>query len=403
MSHESTAPQTLEGRTTIAGRYEILGLLGTGGMGCVYRAKDIRLDEIVALKLLARELAQLPGMLDRFRQEVKLARKVTHKNVARTFDLGEEAGEQFLTMELVEGESLSAILAREKRLSVSQTIDVAAAVCEGLAAAHAAGVVHRDLKPDNVLVAKDGRVVLTDFGIARALEQVGIHTMGSPIGTPAYMAPEQLEASPNIDGRADQYAFGVMLFEMLTGALPFTGPSPYAIAAARLMQPPPDPRSVRPDLPDVIANVIMRCMARKPEDRFAKIEEIAFRLGSATLPAISMAPQKDMLPMARPMLTAVATGEVAPSLVAEMEGRSRAATTPRGVGLFAQICAELHAFAHDYERSLELMRRASAANAFDIVWLERCPLFGPVRLLPGYEEVRAEIESRAAKIRDELV
>src|SRR5581483_4498815 len=185
--------------------------------------------------------ADSPGMIERFRQEAKPARKVTHKNVARTFDLGEPSREHFLTMELVEGESLSHILAREKRLPIAQAVEVALAVCEGLSAAHAAGVVHRDLKPDNVLVGKDGRIVLTDFGIARALESVGKHTQGSPIGTPAYMAPEQLEASPNVDARADQYAFGVMLFEMLTGALPFSGPSPYAIAAARLVQPPPDP------------------------------------------------------------------------------------------------------------------------------------------------------------------
>jgi serine/threonine-protein kinase len=282
------ALSTARERTVIAGRYDILGLIGAGGMGCVYRAHDSKLDEIVALKMLSRELADTPGMLARFTQEVKLARKVTHKNVARTYDLGEDNGVHFLTMELIDGEPLSAKIARGGRLPLSESIDIACAVSEGLAAAHAAGVVHRDLKPDNVLIAKDGRVVLTDFGIARALEQVGTRTMGGPVGTPAYMAPEQVEASPDVDARADQYALGVMLYEMVTGSLPWNGSSPYAIAAARLVHPPPDPRAVRPDLPESIAAVIMRCMAREPRDRLATIAEVATRLAGVTLPATSI-------------------------------------------------------------------------------------------------------------------
>jgi serine/threonine-protein kinase len=277
-------PSQTPARTLLAGRYELEGLLGVGGMGAVYRARDLQLDEHVALKILSRELAASPGMLARFRQEVKLARKVTHRNVARTYDLGEADGTHFLTMELVEGESLDALLSRERPLSVARVVDLVLPVCEGLAAAHAAGVVHRDLKPDNVLIAKDGRVLLTDFGVARALEGGSKRTMGMPVGTPAYMAPEQVEASADIDARADQYALGVMLFEMLTGSLPFVGPSPYAVAAQRLVQPPPDPRSLRPDLPAQVAETVLRCMARKPEDRFPSVLELATRLGSATLP-----------------------------------------------------------------------------------------------------------------------
>jgi serine/threonine-protein kinase len=267
----------------LAGRYELLGLLGAGGMGTVYRARDRELDEVVALKMLRKELVDAPDMLARFRQEAKLARKVTHKNVARTFDIGDHEGAKFLTMEYVDGESLSAVLARERRLSIARIVELAEHVCAGLSAAHAAGVVHRDLKPENVLVAKDGRIVVTDFGIARATD--GRQTQGFPVGTPAYMAPEQVEAAPLVDARADIYALGAMLFELITGALPFDGESAYVIATRRLSEPAPDPRKMRHDVPDAVASVVMRCMARQPADRYASAGEVAAALSSITLPS----------------------------------------------------------------------------------------------------------------------
>jgi serine/threonine-protein kinase len=275
---------SLDQTKVIAGRYEVIGLLGVGGMGAVYKVRDRELDEVVALKMLKREIADSPGIVDRFRREVKLARRVTHPNVARTFDLGEHEGERFLTMEYVEGESLATRVARERQLPLAVVVEIASAICAGLDAAHAAGVVHRDLKPDNVLLGKD-RVVITDFGIARAQEPDAKSRTAVPLGTPAYMAPEQVEASPNIDARADVYAFGAMLFELLTGHLPFESESVFAIAAMRLTQPPPDPRTYRPDLPESVANLVMRCMARKPEDRPQRASEIATRLASLTLPA----------------------------------------------------------------------------------------------------------------------
>ena len=268
-----------------AGRYEILGLVGAGGMGTVYRARDKELDEIVALKLLQREVVDQPGMLDRFRQEVKLARRVTHRNVARTFDIGEHEGEKFLTMEFVEGESLSAKLARQGGLSRREGAPIIQAVCAGLAAAHAAGVVHRDLKPDNVLVGTDGRVVLTDFGIARALSDgsAGM-TVGLALGTPMYMSPEQVEGRRDVDARADIYALGAIVYEMMTGEHPFQGDSIWAIAAARLTQPPPDPRSKNPDVPPAAAQIVQKCMARSRDDRYASVEEAAAALSALTMP-----------------------------------------------------------------------------------------------------------------------
>ena len=268
----------------IAGRYEVIGLLGVGGMGAVYKVRDRELDEIVALKMLKREIADSPGIVERFRREVKLARRVTHPNVARTFDLGEHEGERFLTMEYVEGESLATRLARERQIPLAELVPIVAAICAGLEAAHAAGVVHRDLKPDNVLLGKD-RVVITDFGVAHAQDPGAAQRTQAPLGTPAYMAPEQVEASPSIDARADIYALGAMAFELLTGHLPFEGESVYAVAAMRLVQPPPDPRVHRPDLPESIAMLVMKCMARKPEDRPQRASEIATRIATMTMPA----------------------------------------------------------------------------------------------------------------------
>ena len=285
VSSASLAAASTPGRHVFAGRYEILGLVGSGGMGTVYRARDSELDEVVALKLLRREVMDQPGMLDRFRQEVKLARRVTHRNVARTYDIGESEGDKFLTMEFVEGEALSARLTRDGALPLDAVMIIADGICAGLQAAHAAGIVHRDLKPDNVLLGRDGRVVLTDFGIARALFDAGrAVTMGLALGTPAYMAPEQVEGA-DLDERADVYALGAMLYECVTGERAWSGESIWALAAARLMQPPPDPRAKRPDLPTAAAELVLRCMARRREDRFASAAQVSAALASMTMPA----------------------------------------------------------------------------------------------------------------------
>jgi serine/threonine-protein kinase len=271
----SQAPGSGE-RQVLAKRYEIVALLGAGGMGTVYRARDLELEETVALKVLRRELVDAPGILDRFRREVKLARRVTHRNVARVFDIGEHEGEKFLTMEFVDGEPLSAMLAREGALSTARAAAIARAIAEGLASAHAAGVVHRDLKPDNVLMARDGRVVLTDFGIARAaVGAVGASsTMGGLLGTPAYMAPEQVEGRDDVDARADVYAFGALLFELLTGERAWPGESPFAVASARLVAPPPDPRARKRGLPDAHAELVLGCLARHAADRPPSFEQV---------------------------------------------------------------------------------------------------------------------------------
>jgi serine/threonine-protein kinase len=278
---EPPAPTTDAG-TVLAGRYSIEALLGAGGMGAVYRARDLELDEVVALKMLKRGLGDSAGALERFKREVKLARRVTHKNVARTFDIGEHEGERFLTMELVDGSPLSALV-RAGPLALERVAAIAAALCDGLAAAHASGVVHRDLKPDNVLIAKDGRVVITDFGIARAsLADEAGRTQGGVMGTPAFMAPEQLEGASEIDSRADIYALGAILYELYTGARAWSASSIFKIAADKLTMPPPDPRERRADLPAALADVVLRCMARDPAARFALAEEVSHTIVAAT-------------------------------------------------------------------------------------------------------------------------
>ncbi len=279
----------------IAERYEILGLIGSGGMGTVYRARDRELDEIVALKMLRKRLASDEAALERFRREVKLARRVTHRNVARTFDIGEHGGGKFLTMELVDGEMLRATLARTGQMPVADVVRIGGDVCAGLGAAHAAGVLHRDLKPENVIVARDQRVVITDFGIARALSMgeasVSAHEL---VGTPAYMAPELLQGK-ELDERADVYALGVMLFELLTGVLPWADPSPIRAALARIQEPPPDVRARRASTPEPLAHLVAACLATRPEDRPRSAEDIARALAdvaSVPLSAPSLVPPR---------------------------------------------------------------------------------------------------------------
>lgn len=262
-------------------RYLIARLLGRGGMGSVWAVHDLELDEPVALKTL--DAHGDTATVERFRREVRLARRVTHRNVARIFDIGDSDGVHYLTMECVEGESLAARIARGP-LPRRELLAIASQIAGGLAAAHAADVVHRDLKPGNVLLDGRGRAVITDFGIARAatgetrltLEGAGF------LGTPAYMAPEQVRGD-EVDARTDIFAFGVMLFELLTGRLPFVGDSPVTIALARLTDAPIDPRTVAA-VEDDLAELALACMAREPGDRVASADDVVVRLAAMGAP-----------------------------------------------------------------------------------------------------------------------
>lgn len=247
-----------------AARYRVEAQIGRGGMGTVYRVLDEKLGEAVALKLLT---LQSERAIERFLREVRLARRVTHPNVARTHDLGEQGGVHFLTMEYVRGTPLDDLLDERGALSAERLREIGAQIADGLAAAHGAGVVHRDLKPANVLVAEDGRVVLTDFGIARATSAESGTQTGTLIGTPHYMSPEQVMGK-TADERSDLYALGLMLYEMATGVLPFDeADTPIGIAMARLHRTPSDPREHVAGLPSDLADLILRCLAREPDAR----------------------------------------------------------------------------------------------------------------------------------------
>jgi serine/threonine-protein kinase len=250
-----TTPEAQLAGRTLGGRYDILELIGVGGMGTVYRARDRELDELVALKVIRKELASDEAIIERFRREVKLARKVTHANVARTFELGHADGMMFCTMELIDGESLTRRLRRQPRIAVGEAVAIARALCDALTAAHAVDVIHRDIKPDNVLIARGGRIVLADFGIASAR----VDGRSDLSGTPAYMAPEQARGEPPTPA-TDVYAVGVLLFEMLTQTQAFSGEVTNILTEKqeleRLVIPPTT--SVDRELADVIGDATAR-------------------------------------------------------------------------------------------------------------------------------------------------
>ncbi|NIO49649.1 MAG: protein kinase [Candidatus Aminicenantes bacterium] len=259
--------------TTFAGRYRIIEELGRGGMGKVYKVVDSEIKESMALKLLNPEIAVDKSTLDRFRNELKFARKITHKNVCRMYDLNKEKENYYITMEYMPGEDLKSSLRRAGRISVGKAIFIAKQVCEGLAEAHRLGVVHRDLKPQNIMIDKKGNAHILDFGIARSLKAKGITVTGTMIGTPDYMSPEQVEAE-EIDQRSDIYALGVILYEMLTGTLPFEGNTPLSIAVKQKTEKPPNPRDLNPKISEELSQVILRCMTKEKNRRYQKAEHL---------------------------------------------------------------------------------------------------------------------------------
>lgn len=256
---------------TFSGRYEVRNSIGRGGMGEVYRVLDKEIGEEIALKLLRPEISADPQLIERFRNELRFARRISHPNVCRVYHLGEHEGVYYITMELVAGEDLKTWIARTGPLEARETLAVARQVCEGLAAAHRNDVIHRDLKPQNIMIGPDGRAQVLDFGIARHLGSSGLTRTGVMMGTPEYMAPEQIDGE-GVDVRSDIYAMGVILFEMTTGRLPFQGPTPLAIAVQHQISQPPDPRSLNEAAPGALAELIVRCLSKDKALRFQTAE-----------------------------------------------------------------------------------------------------------------------------------
>jgi eukaryotic-like serine/threonine-protein kinase len=254
-----------------ANRYDIKEVLGTGGMGVVYRAFDRELQEAVAIKTLRPEALGGDGVaLERFKQEIRLARKIAHRNVVRTYDLGEVNGTYYLTMEYVEGTSLKQLIGVRGQLPVPVTLTIGKQLCRALEVAHEQGIIHRDIKPQNMVVEPSGFLKVMDFGIARLAtrpKDQGLTQEGMSIGTPDYMSPEQLSGM-ELDARSDLYSAGVVLFECLTGRVPFEAETMYALIAKLLEEPPPDPRRLNAEVPESLAQVITRAMAKEPAERY---------------------------------------------------------------------------------------------------------------------------------------
>jgi serine/threonine-protein kinase len=254
-----------------ASRYQILKLLGTGGMGRVFQARDLELEEVVALKVLSPELFADPERhLRLLRNEIKAARAITHPNVVRMHDLGEVDGVRFVSMEYVAGTTLRPLLGKSGRMDLAPGLQIAKQLCRGLQAVHAAGIVHGDLKPDNVIVMPSGLVKLMDFGVARRSRAGSSMTV---IGTPRYASPEHARGA-ELDERSDIYSLGVVMFEMFAGQAPFAAADTRELIRLHLYGAPPSPRDFRPDLPELLAEIIGRCLAKSRLDRPATAAEV---------------------------------------------------------------------------------------------------------------------------------
>jgi serine/threonine protein kinase len=278
-------------------RYEILGEAGHGSMGNVYKARDRETGEIVALKLLKPEIASDQAMMDRFKNELLFARKITHKNVCRVHEFNRLGGIAYTSMEFVEGESLRSVLNRFGGLPVRKATDLALQICSGLKEAHAQGIVHRDLKPENIMIDAQGNVKIMDFGIARSMEAVTRMT-GSMVGTPAYMAPEQVAGKP-VDYRTDVYSLGLILYEMFTGAAAFRADNAVAVALKQMRESPTPPHEIDPQIPAPIERTILKCLEKEPSKRFQSIAELDSALrpqGAGSAAALASVPSASISP-----------------------------------------------------------------------------------------------------------
>ncbi|MGD2245635.1 MAG: protein kinase [Candidatus Aminicenantes bacterium] len=272
-----TPKEELSTGSIFAGRYQIIEELGKGGMGKVYRVFDQKLNEEVALKLIKPDIAADKKTIERFKNELKLARKIRHKTVGSMYELLEDNGVHFITMEYVSGQDLKGLIRQTGQLTVGKAIFIAKQICDGLSEAHSLGVVHRDLKPNNIMIDRGGNAIIMDFGIARAVKGKGITGAGVAIGTPQYMSPEQVEGK-DVDLRSDIYSLGIILYEMLTDRLPFEGDTPITVGVKQKTEMPKDPKEFNARIPDDLNRLILKCLEKERENRYQSAVELRSEL-----------------------------------------------------------------------------------------------------------------------------
>ncbi len=254
-------------------RFKVLELIGVGGMGKVYKVKDTELDEIIAVKLLLEELSSDEKMVNNFKREIRLARKVKHRNICRVHDLQEAEGKKFISMEFVDGITLKNLIIKNGSIPLEDGLKILKQVCEGLKACHDAGIVHRDISSKNIMIDKSGTAMIMDFGISRTSAITGSGTASSIVGTPHYMSPEQIEGK-KVDGRSDIYSLGIVMYEMFTGSLPFTGTTPIAVAMRHLKEKPVNPYRLNRTLPKRMCEIILKCLEKDRTRRYQNMEEL---------------------------------------------------------------------------------------------------------------------------------
>lgn len=372
----------------LATRYEILRAIGSGGMGYVFQARDRETGDVLALKILRPEIATDAAMAERFKNELRLARRITHKNVCRIHDFNRIDSLAYISMEYVDGETLRAVLERTGTLPAARVIALLQEIGAGLSEAHAQGVVHRDLKPENIMITTSGSVKVMDFGIARSLE-AGATTTQTLIGTPAYMAPEQVQGR-GVDARSDVYALGLMLYECLAGRRAFVAPTPIATAIKQAQERPAALQSVRADVPRSLAHAVMRCLEKEPARRFASVTELLQAVASTRRQplAAALASRRLVWWIAPILVAAIVGGVLARRFAGEHQSPSHSLPpVPSAADNHVAVAGEEAVAPGSMEKALErraaferLQREAQAGNAQAQLRLARSLANGPAAL-----------------------
>jgi len=311
--------------TTLGGRYELLSVIGEGGMSTVYKARDKVLDRIVAVKILRSEFASDKGFVEKFKSEALAVASFSHPNIVNIYDVGQENDVHYIVMEFVDGKTLKEIIREQSPLPVEQAVDIAIGVCDGVHHAHEKGIIHRDIKPHNILITEQGMVKVADFGIAQAISTSTITYGKNIVGSVHYFSPEQARGEA-INRTADIYSIGCVLFEMLTGKVPFNADSPITVALRHIHDEPPSPRSINPDIPEELEGIIFKAMAKEPGKRFQTAQEMRNTLlaigkeTQAAAAAFKAGDKRGLLPGKTKKISRLGLGLIAVALIGLFSG-----------------------------------------------------------------------------------